>query len=263
MFEAVLANGALFKKLIEAIKDLVKDVNFDCGDEGITVQAMDGSNVALVSLRMKAGNNEEGAFESYRCDRQFSMGIQMESLAKIFKLCENDAKVHIKVEDDADTALFTFENESKDVTTDFEMKLIDIEAEQLGIPDQTYNCEIKMPSKEYATMIGHLAVFGDTVNVNVDKDSAKFGVNGDIGKGNVVLKPRTSTKDAECVTMTVEDPVNLSFALRYLTSFGKAATLSDTVTLSLSADVPLVVSFDLEDERKGNVSFFLAPKIDE
>lgn len=38
MFEARLDQGALFKKLIDAIKDLVTDVNFDCTSSGITIQ---------------------------------------------------------------------------------------------------------------------------------------------------------------------------------------------------------------------------------
>jgi proliferating cell nuclear antigen len=261
MFEAVFADGSMFKKLIEAVKDLCKDVNFECSDEGIQVQAMDGSHVALVSIQMKAG--DEGAFELYRCDRQITLGMNTESLSKIFKLCNSDDKVKMTVEEDSDVCVFTFENEQQDKTADFEMKLIDIENEHLGIPDQSYNCEILMPSKEYAQMCRDLAVFGDTVNVSVDKDQAKFSVNGDIGKGNICLKPRSSEKDTECLVLEVEDPVNLAFALRYLGFFGKAATLNETVKLSLSTDVPLVVSFAMGSEKKGHVSFFLAPKIDE
>lgn len=38
MFEARLNQGSLFKKLVDAIKDLVSEVNFDCGSSGITIQ---------------------------------------------------------------------------------------------------------------------------------------------------------------------------------------------------------------------------------
>ena len=37
MFEARLSNGAILKKLIEAIKDLVADVNFDISNDGINL----------------------------------------------------------------------------------------------------------------------------------------------------------------------------------------------------------------------------------
>jgi proliferating cell nuclear antigen len=37
MFEARLSQGSIFKKIIEAIKDLVADVNFDVTSEGISL----------------------------------------------------------------------------------------------------------------------------------------------------------------------------------------------------------------------------------
>lgn len=38
MFEARILQGALLKKIIEAIRELVVDANFDCSDRGITMQ---------------------------------------------------------------------------------------------------------------------------------------------------------------------------------------------------------------------------------
>ena len=34
MFEARLAEGALFKKIIDCIKELCKDINFDIAEDG-------------------------------------------------------------------------------------------------------------------------------------------------------------------------------------------------------------------------------------
>lgn len=62
MLEACLEQGQLLKKVIEAIKDLVTDANWDCNDSGIALQAMDSSHVALVALLLRS----EG-FNPYRC----------------------------------------------------------------------------------------------------------------------------------------------------------------------------------------------------
>ena len=43
MFEARLLQGSLLKKVIEAIKELVTDANFDCTDSEFGLQAMDSS----------------------------------------------------------------------------------------------------------------------------------------------------------------------------------------------------------------------------
>ena len=70
MFEAKLAEALVLKKIIDAIKDLVTDVNIDATPQGISLQAMDSSHVALVSLTL--GMN---GFESYRADRAMTLGV--------------------------------------------------------------------------------------------------------------------------------------------------------------------------------------------
>lgn len=50
MFEARLNDGGFFKKIIDAVKDLVSDVNIQITDEGLSIQAMDSSQVALVTM---------------------------------------------------------------------------------------------------------------------------------------------------------------------------------------------------------------------
>lgn len=69
MFEAKLIQGSLLKKIIESLKDLVTEANFDLSPGGVSLQAMDSSHVALVALMLRAD-----AFEDYRCDRARSIG---------------------------------------------------------------------------------------------------------------------------------------------------------------------------------------------
>jgi hypothetical protein len=40
MFEAKILQGALLKKIIEAIRELVVDANLDCNERGITMQVL-------------------------------------------------------------------------------------------------------------------------------------------------------------------------------------------------------------------------------
>lgn len=41
MFEARLAQGSVLKLIIDAMKDLVSDANFECSDNEIAVQVVD------------------------------------------------------------------------------------------------------------------------------------------------------------------------------------------------------------------------------
>jgi len=61
--------------------------------------------------------------------------------------------------------------------------------------------------------------------------------------------------------LEVDEPVSSSFALRYLNLFNRAASLSPTVTLKLSADTPIVVEYKIA--KLGHLKYFLAPKIND
>ena len=90
---------------------------------------MDNSHVSLVSLNLRA----EG-FENYRCDRNMSMGMNLASLAKILKCSNNDDIVTIKAQDSADIVTFVFESNKGERVSDFDMKLMNLDQEHLGIP---------------------------------------------------------------------------------------------------------------------------------
>lgn len=50
----------------------------------------------------------------------------------------------------------------QDKIADFEMKLMDIDSEHLGIPDAEYQAIVRMPSSEFARICKDLSSIGDT-----------------------------------------------------------------------------------------------------
>ena len=143
-----------------------------------------------------------------------------------------------------------------------ELKLMDIDSEQLGIPDTDYKCTIQMPSGEFQRIIRDMQVLGDTLTISCTKEGVKFHVNGDLGTGNVLIRQNnTADKDEDKVLIEMEEPVELTFALRYLNFFTKATSLGGTVILSMSPDVPVVVEYPIGEA--GHIKYYLAPKIDE
>merc|ERR1719456_2158630 len=240
------------------MKDLCKDVNFDCSEKGIQVQSMDSSHVALVSLMFR-----ESAFSEFKCDRPTSLGMNVESLLKIFKTFGPQDSLKIRAENDADTVSFQCESSEEDRIAEFELKLMQIESEHMEIPEQQYKVVAKLPSSEFSKICKDLKEFGETMQIQASKEGIRFSVQGDVGTGNVMLKPREGEKPEERVALTVHEPVTATFALRYLVTFSKAAPLSGVVELGLGPDAPLLVKYALESSDKGHMQFYLAPKIDE
>ncbi|KAF4387979.1 hypothetical protein F8388_005596 [Cannabis sativa] len=257
MLELRLVQGSLLKKVMEALKDLVTDANFDCSATGFSLQAMDSSHVALVALLLRS----EG-FEHYRCDRNLSMGMNLNNMSKMLKCAGNDDIITIKADDGSDTVTFMFESPTQDKIADFEMKLMDIDSEHLGIPEAEYHAIVRMPSSEFARICKDLSSIGDTVVISVTKEGVKFSTRGDIGAANIVCRQNSTVdKPEEATVIEMNEPVSLTFALRYMNSFTKATPLSNTVTISLSSELPVVVEYKIAE--MGYVRFYLAPKIEE
>ncbi|GBF89873.1 proliferating cell nuclear antigen [Raphidocelis subcapitata] len=257
MLEARLVQGSMLRKVVDAVKDLVSDANIDVSSSGFSLQAMDTSHVSLIAMHLRAD-----AFEHFRCDRPMSMGMSLANLAKVLKCAGSDDIVTLKANDDGDTVTFMFESPKEDRVSDFELKLMDIDSEHLGIPDTDYCATVTMPAGEYARICKDLSSIGDTVVISATKDGVKFTTSGDVGTANVTVRQNTTADKKEDQTIIdLKEPVALTFALRYLTSFAKATPLATHVTLSMTRELPVMVEYAIQD--MGHLRFYLAPKIED
>jgi len=130
-FEAHLQQAVLLKKVVDAMKDLCKDINFDCSEKGLQVQSMDSSHVALVSLLLR-----ESAFSDFKCERPTSLGMNVDSLAKILKMCSPNDSLKLRWRAGADIVSFQCESGDDDRIADFDLKLMQIESEHMEITEQ-------------------------------------------------------------------------------------------------------------------------------
>merc|ERR1719385_145664 len=213
----------------------------------------------------------ESGFEQYRCDDDQCLGIQFAALNKILKCMTSKDSLSIQAQKDGDVVNFIFESMDQKRYSNFELKLNDIDQEQLGIPDTEYETIIEMPSSEFQRICRDLAAIGDTVTISVTKQGVKFSVNGDIGSGDMTIKgmmnsnngtnkKQSAVKQEEDgmdeddddmgtgnvdddddvdgdgsnnVKISLTDTVQQTFSLRYLNNFTKATGLSDKVVLRM------------------------------
>jgi len=182
MFDAKLENGLQMKKIISALTALVENAVWDLTEDGISLQSMDASHVALVEMNLKFEN-----FEYYRLDEKTHMGLNLLNLNKIFGAFSG-GNVTMQSDSDGDIVKFIFEDEKSQKTQNFELRLMDIDVEPLGIPEQEYEATFTMPSNEFTKIVKDLLVIGDAVTIAVTKGDVMFKVEGDIGKADIVIK---------------------------------------------------------------------------
>lgn len=258
MFEAALDQASILKRIIDAIKDLVDEANFDCAAGGITMQAMDSSHVSLVSMLLRPNG-----FAPYRCDRHISLGVNINNLSKVIKCSDNTDRLKLMATDDADVLKLEFESNKTEKKSNFAMKLMDIDADNMTIPEKEYDAVIKMSAAEFQRICRDVNVLGETVTIKASKEGVTFTAKGDISDASIHMAQRGEVdgKEEEQVTVELNQTVEQTFALNYLNMFTKATPLSKVVSLSMAADTPLVVEYRIEE--MGYIRFYLAFKIGE
>ncbi|KAI0058159.1 proliferating cell nuclear antigen [Artomyces pyxidatus] len=190
MLEARLNEAATLKRLLDAIKELVQDANFECNEEGISLQAMDNSHVALVSVKLEAGG-----FRKYRCDRPIPLGVNLGSLTKVLKCAKDDDICVLKATDDGDVLSLTYEARNADRIAEYDMKLMDIDSDTLGIPDTDYEARVTMPAAEFTRIVRDLSNLGESVRIEVSKEGVRFASDGESANGNILLKQTEAARE--------------------------------------------------------------------
>ena len=77
----------------------------------------------------------------------------MISNLSLVRCASNDDIITVKAQDQADTVTFVFEAPNQEKVSDYEMKLMNLDQEHLGIPETDYACVIKMPAGEFARVV--------------------------------------------------------------------------------------------------------------
>lgn len=143
------------------------------------------------------------------------LGVNLGSLTKVLKCAKDDDVCTLKATDDADVLNLTYEGKSEfcchccvfdgdideaatrrvacapidsDRIAEYDMKLMDIDADQLGIPDTEYDARVTMPSTEFGRIVRDLAQLGESVRIEVSKEGVRFAAEGEAANGSVLLK---------------------------------------------------------------------------
>lgn len=258
MFEAKL-DGIFLKKLAESLKEICIDVNIECDCNGMEMQAMDNSHVALVHLFLSCE-----FFEYYRCDKPLVLGLNIPHLLKVLLAVKDGHQVILqKDEDPNDTLLKIHIDEAETERLNVELKLIDMEKEHLQVPDQIYMSTAILPSKKFQESIKYLNNIAETVSISMTNE--KLFICGE-GQEAKLTKQFCQAVDSDEVMIDCKEEVTQEFACRVLNLFSRAASLSPTVKICQAAGIPLAVKFDIfrkDNEKSGQICFFLAPKIEE
>ncbi|PPQ85836.1 hypothetical protein CVT25_003364 [Psilocybe cyanescens] len=199
----------------------------------------------------------------YRCDRPMPLGVNLMSLTKVLRCAKDDDMRTLKAVDEEDVTNLVYEAKNPDRIAEYDMKLMDIDADTLTIPVTEYDARVTLPTSEFTRILRDLSQLDESLRIKVSKEGVWFASDGEAANGSVLFRQSDGghvNEDDDSipagVVIMINQYVSLTFSLKYLVNFSKSASLSGNVQMLMSNDVPLLIAYDF---TQGCIRYYLAP----
>eukprot|EP01071_Lankesteria_metandrocarpae_P006497 Lankesteria_metandrocarpae@DN4379_c0_g1_i1.p1 len=223
MLEAVFREASLLKHIVDSLKDIAKEINIYCRPEGLSLQLMDESHVALIGLKIVGT-----ALKEYRCDQECILGLDLAALSNYIRSFVNDqplilrrneseqqvtligstgkmssasakSRAEGKNAEEVDSASEDegdLDQENDDSTSKTRthlnrtaiMKLIVVEQTHYSTPENlTFVSEVCLPSASLSHIVTSLLGVSETLKLTAKPKTLEFSVDNDYGLASALF----------------------------------------------------------------------------
>jgi proliferating cell nuclear antigen len=251
-----------FANIFQHIKSFTENINILFEKDRMYMQTMDSARVSIIEIILPAT-----WFDVYehKSATTITLGINATMLFKILNSREKTQCINIVYNtNDGDHLDIHFTSENKDeFDKRFEVPLMDIDMELLGIPEIEHQAEFTVSSYHFSTIIHQLQMFGDTMDISCTEEKIMLSSHSaDHGKMFVEIK----IDDLSSFIIDENGSMNLSFSLNYLHNICLYNKIAKEIEVKLAANYPIQIIYDLGtglNGEKAEIKFYLAPKINE
>jgi proliferating cell nuclear antigen len=224
-------------------------------NDKLYIQSMDKSHVCLADIEIK-----DKWFSVFDCSKNNKISVDSTHFAILMNYALKHDKLELKYEDenDVDKLYINFLNgkENKGAFDHFfELDLMDVDEDNLVIPEVDYDVEFTIESKKLVEVLSELNTFGQDLNIKCSESVVELNANGDTTK----LKVNIPVDDLDEYAIAEGEAIDISFSLSHLCKMCLSMKMSSTMNVAISGEYPMSVIYNLGDESK--VSFFIAPKV--
>jgi proliferating cell nuclear antigen len=240
--------ASALRTIFEVLKDIINDVNVYFTPQGIKVITLDTAHVTLVHMFLPAEN-----FEEYSCDSEIIAGVNLSNMYKLLKSVTNNDSLRMKIQDN-DILEIEIENTVKHSVTQFRLKLLDINEDDLIVPDIDMDLVTTLPSVDFQRIARDMANLATDISIVRRGHLLELSCEGDFADQKTVI---------ECGAPKEADPVGGVYPLKYINMYTKATNLCSNVQLfqnSQNPKLPLIVRYAIAN--LGDVRFYLAQKME-
>lgn len=242
LLEIKTVQATTFKQVIDALKEILMDVNLEFDETGMKIVALDNTHIVLVHLKLDAER-----FETYHCERKLYVGINMLKLHMLIKTISNNDVLTLFVErGDSNNLGIRIENQEKNLRTTYKLSMLDINVLNMNIPPADFKTTITMPSIDLQKIIRDMHNLADNIEIRCVDSHINFSCKGDFCSQETVLDTdknhginisRTSDQEHEIIQGV--------YSLKYLSMFTKCTNLSNAVEIFIKNTYPIILQYSV------------------
>jgi len=238
--------ATIFKQVIDALKDILMDVNLEIDETGIKIIAMDNTHVVLIHLKLEADK-----FEEYYCEKKRFIGVNMLKLHMLIKTIGTNDLFNLYIEkEDPNKLGIKITNNEKNVETNYKLSTIDIDVLDVSIPPADFTTTITMPSSYLQKIIRDMHNISEFIEIRNIEQSLILKCNGDFCSQETILGSERSqnitiSKNIEKNEQSNQEIIQGVFSLKYLLIFTKCTNLCPTVEIYLKNSYPIILRYSI------------------
>jgi len=253
-----------FKSLFGILKDNnIAEANIIINNDGIEILEMDPLHFIVIHVLLNASN-----FESFYCQEPMKIGVDTVNLTKILKSVGSKDMLTLFVEDpehsqtgeegDLSRSIgLLIDNSSKGQSSKIYVGTLDVNDHDVSVPELNYPYHVQLPSSDLQSIVASSKnMNGEVIKLVYRKETLTFYTEGELGKLETI-RTKTSKEDMsirvgkrESVEGDDTSIIEIYVKLDKLFEFTKCSSLSQTATIHLKNDYPLIIEYDV-----GNLGF--------
>lgn len=241
ILEIKTVQASSFKQVIDALKEILMDVNLEFDHTGMKIVALDNTHVVLVHLKLDADK-----FETYYCEKKLYVGINMLKLHYLIKTISNNDVLTLFIDRNNSNYLgIQIENEEKNLKTLYKLSMLDIDVLNIQIPPADFQTVITMPSVDLQKIIRDMHNLADFIEVRNVDNQLTFSCKGDFCSQETVLGTDKNPNIFITSSENRQEIIQGVYSIKYLISFTKCTSLSSTVEMYIKNMYPLILCYQV------------------
>jgi len=237
--EITVEDAKFWKGCIDAVVNLIDEGILEVKDDGVSLKAMDPSQIAMVSFFVP-----KKAFVDYKVEDGEKLGLNFENLAKFLARAREKEKLR----------MFTAENRlgldfSGETSRSFKIPLLDLSAGPQKEPKIDFDVTVKVNSALFKEILRDATLVSS--HLILEASNGNFFVE---AKGDAA-----DMREAVAAEITAKKEARATFPLQFLEDIARACPGDSSIMLHMKTNAPIKIEYSIGD---ANLTYFLAPRIE-